>query len=163
MATTARILGESEMLRAILTVKPKLLNRVIRSAFRKGAAQARRHARSEARAAFTHRSGLLFKAIRSGVTRTKKAKEPLAKVFIDPKVSGTYKGKRVRPAKYAHLVEKGTKRLPKGATTKAGTAAKRTHHATRPRPFFEGAFQHQDVFNAILIEARKQFERVQFK
>lgn len=162
MAMSARVLGETEMAKAILTLKPKLVNRVVRSAFRKGASQARKHARSNARTAFERRSGLLMKAIKAGVTRTKRTKEPLAKVFVDPKVSGEYKGKKVRPSKYAHLVEKGTKRLAKGAITKAGSPAKRTHHATRPRPFFEGAFNHQDVFEAILAEGRKQFNRVRF-
>ena len=98
--------GMKELNRAIQRLPEELQKRAYRSVITTGARVIARHARKNIS---TERTGLLKKSI--GVKSIVfKGANSGALAIIGPKrsVQGEYKGKRVIPANYSHLVEYGT-------------------------------------------------------
>jgi len=95
------VFGDVEVIRNLGRLKTSIERKVLRKAIAKGlkpiAAAAKRKA--------AVRSGLLKRSIKSKVTRMVSGK-----IFVDPKVTGVVDGKLSKPAKYAHLIEFGTRK-----------------------------------------------------
>ena len=98
--------GLKELNRAIQRLPEELQKRAYRSVITTGARVIARHARKNIS---TERTGLLKKSIGVKAIVFKGANSG-ALAIIGPKrrVQGEYKGKRVIPANYSHLVEYGT-------------------------------------------------------
>lgn len=130
----AQIIGDKQLLKNLLALPPKLQKRVMKPAFRKGAAVISKRAKRKVK----KRSGLLRKSIKANVT-----KNVNGRIFVDPKVEGEYKGKKVKPSKYAHLVEFGTQ-------------------TAEAKPFLRPALNEgkNDAFQAVTAEAQKRFDKL---
>lgn len=130
----AQIIGDKQLLANLNALAPKVKKRIMKPAMRKGASVVAKRAKTKVK----KRSGLLKKAIKA-----KSTKNGNGRVFVDTKVVGEYKGKKVWPAKYAHLVEFGTQ----------DAAAK---------PFLRPALNEgkDDAFKAVTAEAQKQFGKL---
>jgi len=129
------LIGDRELVDAIKSLQKSSQNRVMRAAMKAGAAVVAREARQRA----PRRSKLLSRSIasKSGVNRY----GAFGVVYIKSKKANV-PGKRteVNPAKYAHLVEMGTR-----------------HHAARPflRPALVAA--RPRAIEAIRIRAAERF------
>lgn len=130
----AQIIGDKQLLANLNALAPKVKKRIMKPAMRKGGQVIAKRAKLKV----PKRSGFLRKALRALPT-----KNGNVKIYVNPKVSGWYKGKFVRPAKYAHLVEFGTQ----------DAAAK---------PFLRPALNEgkDDAFKAVTAEAQKQFGKL---
>lgn len=101
-----KILGDKNLIANIESLRDNARRQVIRSAMAAGAHVIRKKAREKV----VIRTGLMKKAIKVRVTRGDNAR-----IFVDPrvvvetdKVDKNGKTKKIRPSKYAHLVEFGT-------------------------------------------------------
>ena len=130
----AQIIGDKQLLANLNALAPKVKKRIMKPAMRKGGQVIAKRAKLKVK----KRSGLLRKSIKA-----KSTKNGNGRIFVDPKVEGEYKGKKVKPSKYAHLVEFGTR------TAKA-------HPFLRPA-LNEGK---DDAFKAVTAEAQKQFGKL---
>ena len=130
----AKIVGNKELIANLNAIRTGVRKTVVKSAMRKGAAVVAKNARKKVK----KRSGLLAKAIRAGATR-----DGNGRVSVNPKVIGEYKGKRVRPSKYAHLVEFGTQEA-------------------EAHPFLRPALEEskQEAFAAVEKEAVRKFNQL---
>lgn len=155
-----QLIGDKQLLANLNAVAPKVKNQCLTAGMRAASVVAKKQVKSDAKSAFPDRTGLLRKGIRSKAVKGRQG--PAGKVYIDPKLTSSYQGRRVRPSKYAHLVEFGTKRLEKGHPTKAGAPAKRTHPETRAKPFLLDAYRkNQSAVMAALEQAtRKKFDQM---
>ena len=141
----AAVIGDKELSLALTLIGGKIQAYVLKSAFSKASKVAARRAKAKAKLAFKSRTGLLVKAIQGGVTRSRKDKTPMGRVRVSTKVTGELYGKPVKPFKYAHLVELGTK------------FTKSAH------PFMLDAFNDQSVMSALTAEARRKFKQLATK
>lgn len=149
----AQIIGDKQLLANLNALAPKVKKRIMKPAMRKGASVVAKRAKTKVK----KRSGLLKKAIKA-----KSTKNGNGRVFVDTKVVGEYKGKKVWPAKYAHLVEFGTAFRAKGTPSKSGKLLTRDHAATPAKPFLRPALNEgkDDAFKAVTAEAQKQFGKL---
>ena len=182
------VFGDVELIEGLTRLQNKLQRKVVKDAIRRGLVPIRAKAR---RNAPRGDSGLLKKAIKSKVTRMLSGK-----VFVDPGVVSvdgkvvkfrtknlTKKeatrqrfeylnkeraaGKRIiRPAKYAHLVEFGTRYGAKGQmTTNNGPKKirKRAHAATAAHPFMRPALEasRNEVLNIMRQEIQKALNELE--
>lgn len=130
----AQIIGDKQLLANLNALAPKVKKRIMKPAMRKGGQVIAKRAKLK----IPKRSGFLRKALRALPT-----KNGNVKIYVNPKVSGEYKGKFVRPAKYAHFVEFGTQEA-------------EAHPFLRPA-LNEGK---DDAFKAVTAEAQKQFGKL---
>ena len=182
------VFGDVQLIDGLTRLQNKLQRKVVKDAIRRGLVPIRAKAR---RNAPRGDSGLLKKAIKSKVTRMLSGK-----VFVDPGVVSvdgkvvkfrtknlTKKeatrqrfeylnkeraaGKRIiRPAKYAHLVEFGTRYGAKGqVTTNNGPKKirKRAHAATAAHPFMRPALEasRNEVLNIMRQEIQKALNELE--
>ena len=182
------VFGDVQLIEGLTRLQNKLQRKVVKDAIRRGLVPIRAKAR---RNAPRGDSGLLKKAIKSQVTRMLSGK-----VFVDPGVVAvdgkvvkfrtknlTKKeaarqrfeylnkeraaGKRIiRPAKYAHLVEFGTRYGAKGQmTTNNGPKKirKRAHAATAAHPFMRPALEasRNEVLNIMRQEIQKALNELE--
>ena len=182
------VFGDVQLIDGLTRLQNKLQRKVVKDAIRRGLVPIRAKAR---RNAPRGDSGLLKKAIKSKVTRMLSGK-----VFVDPGVVSvdgkvvkfrtknlTKKeatrqrfeylnkeraaGKRIiRPAKYAHLVEFGTRYGAKGQmTTNNGPKKirKRAHAATAAHPFMRPALEasRNEVLNIMRQEIQKALNELE--
>ena len=130
----AQIIGDKRLIKKLNSLAPRLKKKVMKSAMRKGASVVAKRAKTKVK----KRSGFLRKSIKA-----KSTKNGNARIFVSPKVEGEYRGKTVKPAKYAHLVEFGTQ-------------------AAEAHPFLRPALNEskEEAFDAVASEARKQFNKI---
>lgn len=182
------VFGDVQLIEGLTRLQNKLQRKVVKDAIRRGLVPIRAKAR---RNAPRGDSGLLKKAIKSQVTRMLSGK-----VFVDPSVVAvdgkvvkfrtknlTKKeaarqrfeylnkeraaGKRIiRPAKYAHLVEFGTRYGAKGQMTTNNGPKKirrRAHAATAAHPFMRPALEasRTEVLNIMRQEIQKALNELE--
>lgn len=182
------VFGDVQLIDGLTRLQNKLQRKVVKDAIRRGLVPIRAKAR---RNAPRGDSGLLKKAIKSQVTRMLSGK-----VFVDPGVVAvdgkvvkfrtknlTKKeaarqrfeylnkeraaGKRIiRPAKYAHLVEFGTRYGAKGQMTTNNGPKKirrRAHAATAAHPFMRPALEasRNEVLNIMRQEIQKALDELE--
>ncbi len=182
------VFGDVQLIEGLTRLQNKLQRKVVKDAIRRGLVPIRAKAR---RNAPRGDSGLLKKAIKSKVTRMLSGK-----VFVDPGVVSvdgkvvkfrtknlTKKeaarqrfeylnkeraaGKRIiRPAKYAHLVEFGTRYGAKGQVTTNNGPKKirrRAHAATAAHPFMRPALEasRNEVLNIMRQEIQKALNELE--
>ena len=182
------VFGDVQLIDGLTRLQNKLQRKVVKDAIRRGLVPIRAKAR---RNAPRGDSGLLKKAIKSQVTRMLSGK-----VFVDPGVVSVDEkvvkfrtknltkkeaarqrfeylnkeraaGKRIiRPAKYAHLVEFGTRYGAKGqVTTNNGPKKirKRAHAATAAHPFMRPALEasRNEVLNIMRQEIQKALDELE--
>lgn len=182
------VFGDVQLIDGLTRLQNKLQRKVVKDAIRRGLVPIRAKAR---RNAPRGDSGLLKKAIKSQVTRMLSGK-----VFVDPGVVSvdgkvvkfrtknlTKKeaarqrfeylnkeraaGKRIiRPAKYAHLVEFGTRYGAKGQVTTNNGPKKirsRAHAATAAHPFMRPALEasRNEVLNIMRQEIQKALNELE--
>lgn len=182
------VFGDVQLIEGLTRLQNKLQRKVVKDAIRRGLVPIRAKAR---RNAPRGDSGLLKKAIKSKVTRMLSGK-----VFVDPGVVSvdgkvvkfrtknlTKKeatrqrfeylnkeraaGKRIiRPAKYAHLVEFGTRYGAKGQMTTNNGPKKirrRAHAATAAHPFMRPALEasRNEVLNIMRQEIQKALDELE--
>lgn len=182
------VFGDVQLIDGLTRLQNKLQRKVVKDAIRRGLVPIRAKAR---RNAPRGDSGLLKKAIKSKVTRMLSGK-----VFVDPGVVSvdgkvvkfrtknlTKKeatrqrfeylnkeraaGKRIiRPAKYAHLVEFGTRYGAKGQMTTNNGPKKirrRAHAATAAHPFMRPALEasRNEVLNIMRQEIQKALNELE--
>lgn len=102
MPSKLSITGDRDLERTLKTLGDKVQKRILRGAVTAGARPIQRAAKTKA----AKESGLLKKALG---TKVKANKNGTVTVRIGPRtnIEGTYKGRKRRPVRYAHLVEKG--------------------------------------------------------
>lgn len=183
------VFGDVQLIDGLTRLQNKLQRKVVKDAIRRGLVPIRAKAR---RNAPRGDRGLLKKAIKSQVTRMLSGK-----VFVDPSVVAvdgkvvkfrtknlTKKeatrqrfeylnkeraaGKRIiQPAKYAHLVEFGTRYGAKGqvTTNKSGPKKirRRAHAATAAHPFMRPALEasRNEVLNIMRQEIQKALDELE--
>ena len=130
-AREVKLIGDKQLLANLNAIVPNVKKRIMKAAVKKGAAVIAKRAKKKVR----KRSGMLQKAIKYDATR-----EGDGVVYVSTKKEGEYKGKKVKPKKYASLVEMGTRHAP-------------AHPFMRPAQK-EGR---QEAFAAVTAEARKRF------
>lgn len=130
----AEIIGDKQLIANLNALAPKIKKKIMKPAMRKGAAVIAKRAKRKVK----KRSGMLQKSIKAKAT-----KNGNGRVYVDMKVAGEYKGKRVVPKNYAHLVEFGT----------SNSAA---HPFMRPA-LAEGK---NEAFQAATAEAKKKFGKL---
>lgn len=112
------------------------------------------------------RSGALRQSIGIKAVKGTKGKTlALAVVGARSKVEKTFKGRKIKPSKYAHLVEKGTKphSLLKRSKSKIGKVARavavaagagKRHPGAKPKPFLRPALdQNKDAAGRAMLDA----------
>lgn len=102
MPSRLSITGDKALERTLKTLGDKVQKKVLRGAVTAGARPIQRAAKSKAR----KQSGLLKKSLGTKV-RANKNGTVTARIGPRTNIEGTYKGRKRRPARYAHLVEKG--------------------------------------------------------
>lgn len=102
--------GADEVLRALSRLQLVDQERTLRRAITPGLGVLRRAAKKGA--AQHRRSGALERAITTKASYYRAAGTIVGVVGVDRRASAQYQGKRVRPAKYAHLVEDGVRGRP---------------------------------------------------
>jgi HK97 gp10 family phage protein len=102
MGKSVNLTGDNDLIRALETLGGRVVKKVVRSAVTAGA----RPILKAAKAKVTKRSGLLGKSLTTKV-KTNKNGSVTARIGAATNVVGTVNGKPYRPARIAHLVEKG--------------------------------------------------------
>lgn len=129
-----KVLGDKQLIKNLEMLPERMKKRVMKPAMRKGAAVIAKRAKKKVKS----RSGLLKRSIKAKAT-----KNGNGRTYVDPSVSGEYRGKRVVPTKYAHLVE-------------FGTSTSAAHPFLRPA-LEEGK---REAFDAVTAEAQRQFGKL---
>ena len=130
----AEIIGDKQLIANLNALAPKIKKKIMKPAMRKGAAAIAKRAKRKVK----KRSGMLQKSIKAKAT-----KNGNGQVYVDMKAAGEYKGKRVVPKNYAHLVEFGTR-------------------TSAAHPFMRSALAEgkNEAFQATTAEAQKQFGKL---
>lgn len=100
---SAQLLGGKQLEKTFRTLGERVQRKVLRQAINAGSTVMMKAMRAKA----PRESGLLAKSIGKKIRTYKKSGTILGVVGPRSDVVGTYQGKKRRPVKYAHLVEKG--------------------------------------------------------
>lgn len=128
---SVKVIQNRQLLANLNAIPEKMKKKIMKPAMKKGASVIAKRAKKKVK----RRSGMLQRAIRYDAT-----KEGDGIAYVSTKLEGTYKGKRVKPRRYAHLVEKGTKR-------------------SAAHPFMRPALNEgrAEAFNVVTAEAQRRF------
>src|SRR4051812_47249427 len=98
-----QLFGDKQLERVFKTLGERVQRKVLRSAVSVAATPVVKAAKQNA----NKESGLLKKSLGKKIVTNKQKQSVTAVIGPRRDVSGTYKGKRRKPSRYAHLVEKG--------------------------------------------------------